>query len=171
MVYELSSKISVASVQSPQTKIRKSEKEVMKIEESKEETIPKEKEIVKEIPKPVQQIEEKPRALEITTLTELPTKIPEFPLFDEVPRKQEDKIEILQSSVPPTIEKPKIEAKSESETKLEQVVQEIVQPQEEKSELKSNLPEEENLDEDDDLDKIKGEIMKTLSKLEQAEVE
>jgi hypothetical protein len=35
------------------------------------------------------------------------------------------------------------------------------------------LPDEENIEDDDedDLDRIKGEIMKTLSKLEQAEVE
>ena len=168
-LFELSSKISVASVQAPQTKIKKTEIS-KEIEENKEKPIATLKEIVKEIPKQVQH-EEKPKALEITTLTELPTKIPKFPLFEEVPKKQEDKIEILQSSVAHTIEKPKPEVKPESEAKLDQVVQEIVHPQEEKPDFKPNLPEEENIDDDDDLDKIKGEIMKTLSKLEQAEVE
>lgn len=168
-LYELSSKISVANVQTPQIKSKKPE-HVSKIsEETKEELI--DKAIPKEIPKPVQQVEQKPRALEITTLTELPSKIPEFPLFDEVPRKQEDKIEILQSRVAPTLEKPKVETKTESETKLEHVVQDIIKPSEQKPEFKPDLPEEENIEEDDDLDKIKGEIMKTLSKLEQAEVE
>ena len=169
-LYELSSKISVASVQAPQMKTKKTEQVSEEIEEIKEKPIEKVKEIVKEIPKQIQH-EEKPKALEITTLTELPSKIPKFPLFEEVPKKQEDKIEILQSSVAQTFEKPKPEVKTESEAKLDQVVQEIVHPQEEKPDFKPTLPDEENIDDDDDLDKIKGEIMKTLSKLEQAEVE
>ena len=167
-LFELSSKISVASVQVPQPKIKKPESSKI-IEETKNESIVNLKETIKDDSvKPTQNVVEKPKALEITTLTEIPTKIPQFPLF-EVPRKQEDKIEILQSSKVPVFEKPK--SQTESETKLDQVVQEIVHPQEKKSNIKTNLPEEENFDEDDDLDKIKGEIMKTLSKLEQAEVE
>jgi hypothetical protein len=83
----------------------------------------------------------------------------------EVPHpKMDEKSEILQTSKSSfNLEKSESEngIKHETPISLENKPKQIIK-----------LPEEENMeDEDDDLDRIKGEIMKTLSKLEQAEVE
>ena len=123
------------------------------------------------------------RPLEITTLTELPSKLSEFPLIEQKPRdfqmeiiqeridnqqeKVEEKHEVLQTSVPSTnIEKPELKTEITKQDTLPV-------PIENKPKPTIKLPDEENIedDDDDDLDRIKGEIMKTLSKLEQAEVE
>jgi hypothetical protein len=160
-LYELSSKISIVNVQT--SKHNQAEpKQIKKEPEKSHVTLEKVKETPQE--KPVEslpQIQIRPRALEITTLTELPTKISGFPLFENT-KKQEDKIEILQSSVS-NFEKQDI--------KIEPTKVDEVQPKEKKPQFTHNLPEEENIEDEDDLDRIKGEIMKTLSKLEQAEVE
>jgi len=178
-LYELSSKITIANAQVAEVKQNPQEH----IKKTKEEQVsPKpqvQKEILKESVRTPEIIHEKPKSLEITTLTEIPTKVSEFPLFDhkrtqsidlvreqiEKPQpKIDEKIEILQSSTG-TIEKHQV---TSDLPKLD----EFTEPDEKKPKPTIRLPEEEKFDEDDDdLDKIKGEIMKTLSKLEQAEVE
>ena len=183
-LYEISSKISVASEQvhvekpkvskiTPEVKEKPKEPEV----EIKKEIIPEQKPVVQEKPEIEQIPQMKPRHVEITTLTELPNKISEFPLIEQKPKpiqmeiveeqiqkpKVDEKIEIIQASVSSN----SFEGKQE---KIEVPKPEIQTPPKPKPTVK--LPDEESIeDEDDDIDKIKGEIMKTLSKLEQAEVE
>ena len=195
---ELSSKIAVANVQVPEVKKEKQKKEVK--EEIKKPEIkteePKQKE--EELPKPVDftkfDFPERPKVpVELTTLTQISNKPLEFPLIEQ--RKVEPKNEIVSEIVKPkeNLEE-KVEIVQASLTnfaKPEDTPQTTIQPP--KQELPSQLPkpepisdsqlnkpkpsvklpEDDNDDEDDsdDLDRIKGEIMKTLSKLEQAEVE
>ena len=178
-LYELTSKINIANTQVDEVK-PKTETPV-KQEVKKTEVIPQlKKEITNETSREI--IQQQPvRPLEITTLTELPSKVGEFPLIEQKPRdiqmeimqeridKQqvEEKVETIQTSIASTnFEKPEI--------KTEVVRQETLPaPIENKPKPTIKLPEEENIedDDDDDLNRIKGEIMKTLSKLEQAEVE
>ena len=196
-LYELSSKIAVANVQVPEVKKEKPKKEVkeeIKKPEAKiEEVKPKED----ELPKPVDftkfDLPQRPKVpVELTTLTQISNKPLEFPLIEQ--KKIEPKNEIVNEIVKP---KEKLEEKVEivqssltNFAKPEEASQPTIQPP--KQELPTQLPkpepisdsqlnkkpsvklpEDESDDEDDtdDLDRIKGEIMKTLSKLEQAEVE
>ena len=173
-LYELSSKISVSNTQVHEQK-PKSQDQI------KKEKIPStpqiQKEVSKEITKPQDTFPTQSKSVEITTLTELPTKISEFPFIEQKPstvdfvREQiekpqpnvDEKIEILQSSMGTAIDKP---------LDVDIPKQESILPPVQKPKPTIKLPEEEKIeDEDDNLDKIKGEIMKTLSKLEQAEVE
>jgi len=138
------------------------------------------------------------QTFELTTLTNVSRKEPKFPLFEEpkqatkpMPQPRvilteaiKPKEEIVQEIIQP---KPKIEDKIE-------IIQSVTPKPEAKIELKPDLNEEvakitehkalpepvkekpatldDDFDEDDDdLDKIKGDIMKVLSKLDQAEVE
>ena len=179
-LYELSSKIKVANSQIEEVK-PKTETPVKK-EVKKTDVLPQTQ---KESPKVTQEIIKQTytRPVEITTLTEIPSKVSEFPLIEQKPRdvqmeimqeridnqqqKKEERVEILQTSVTsPNLEKQEIRTEV---TKPET----IPAPIEHKPKPTIKLPEEENIedDDDDDLNKIKGEIMKTLSKLEQAEVE
>jgi len=169
-LYELSSKISVSNTQVHEQK-PKSQDQI------KKEKIPSTPQIQKEITKPQDTFPTQSKSVEITTLTELPTKISEFPFIEQKPStvdfvreqiekpqpKVDEKIEILQSSMGTAIDKP---------LDVDIPKQESILPPVQKPKPTIKLPEEEKIeDEDDDLDKIKGEIMKTLSKLEQAEVE
>jgi len=138
------------------------------------------------------------QSFELTTLTNVSRKEPEFPLFEKEEVKQivkpmpkpriiqtelvKPKEEIVQEIIQP---KPKVEDKIE-------IIQSVAKPEttfETKPDLNKEvakitehkaLPEQKpkpvTLDDDfdddaDDLDKIKGDIMKVLSKLDQAEVE
>ena len=89
----------------------------------------------------------------------------------------EQKQEILQQvtqTVQPEILKPTLTEPIDIEQKVkaEPPKLEFKQTEQEKRKPKINLPEPEEIEDDeDDLDSIKREIMKTLSKLEQAEVE
>ena len=176
-LYELTSKINVANSQVEEIK-PKTESPTEEIK--KQEVVSTiQKEITKDsVPANIMQ-QTHARPLEITTLTELPSKLSEFPLIEQKPRdvqmeiiqeridNQQEKIEVLQTSVTSTnIEKPELETEI---TKQET----LPVPIENKPKPTIKLPDEENIedDDDDDLDRIKGEIMKTLSKLEQAEVE
>lgn len=177
-LYELTSKINISNQQIKEIK----PKSEMPLKEAFKKVEELQKEVVKENDQK-EIIQQKPsRPLEITTLTELPLKQIEFPLIEQKPRdvqmeiiqeqidnqqqKSEDKKEILQSSVTLTsLEKPN--------KRIDETVQETLPtPIEQKPKPTIKIPEEENIeDDDDDLDRIKGEIMKTLSKLDQAEVE
>jgi hypothetical protein len=89
----------------------------------------------------------------------------------------ETKQEIIQEvtqTVQPQIQKPTLSEPIDIEQKVkaEPPKLEFKQAEQERKKPKVNLPEPEEVEDDeDDLDSIKREIMKTLSKLEQAEVE
>jgi len=141
----------------------------------------------------------KPRqSFEITTLTNISSKETKFPLFekDEIkpmpqPRtiqtelvkpkeeivqeiiqpkpKVEDKIEIIQS----VSSKPEIilETKPDINKEVAKINEHKALPEPEQQEPKPTTLDDDFDDDADDLDKIKGDIMKVLSKLDQAEVE
>ncbi len=188
-LYELSSKITVANVQVPE--IKKSKPDPKVSVETKENIDSEKKEIKKQVEKipekpkmriPLQNIEidEKPKhPVEIITLTNLPTKSLEFPLIKRKP--VEAKTEIINEIVKapePELKMQTIQTSlGSAEIKLLKVEESLPKPEpvkeiEDKPKPTVNLPEESDVDDDeDDLDKIKGEIMKTLSKLQEAEVE
>ena len=166
-LYELSSKINLANTQTLEVKHEQqiSEKRIKEIEpEIQAQT---KAEIIQT--RLLDPVSTKPhRPFEITTLTELPEKIPESffktqvivpQVKDELVKPQKEQVELVQhTSVVPQVEQ------SQEQSSPPPVVK--------KPTPKVTLPEDDKEEEDeDDLDKIKGEIMKTLSKLEQAEVE
>ncbi len=193
-LYELTSKITIVNSQNHQVKteviMQKEE-----IEKTKSITALQEKpiEVKKTEEKPQQKviiptIEATPRLLrsvELTTLTEISNKHPEFPfieqkslqpkseIVEEVVKQHEkapEKVEIIQTMLKPEV-KPET-PKQEIQTLLPAQQQNTTQIEQEKPQTSLKIPDEDKIEEDeDDLDKIKGEIMKTLSRLEQAEVE
>jgi hypothetical protein len=178
-LYEIASKINISNSVIEETKPKIKEPKLKNEEKKIEQTPEIKKENEKEISyTPV--ILPKPRTVEITTLTELPSKISDFSIIEQKPNGIQ--MEIIKEQI--EIQQPKVDAKSEilqiskSSFNLEKsesengIKHETPIALENKPKPNIKLPEEENIeDEDDDLDKIKGEIMKTLSKLEQAEVE
>ncbi|MFB5597847.1 MAG: hypothetical protein ACE5RJ_02365 [Nitrosopumilaceae archaeon] len=193
-LYELSSKITVANVQVPELKKQKPEAKTSLEKEEKIETEKKEiKKRVENIPEkpkmkiPLQNIEidEKPKhPIEIITLTNLPSKSLDFPLIERKPI--ESKTEIINEISKSPESEPKMHVIQaslgsaelkllETEAQKTQLQEQLAKPEPakeiEKSKSIVNLPEDNDVDDDDDLDKIKGEIMKTLSKLQEAEVE
>ncbi|MGI0040879.1 MAG: hypothetical protein ACRD94_02820, partial [Nitrosopumilaceae archaeon] len=171
-LHEISSKITVAAITPPQIKQLEPIKVV--VEKSEIRKIETKIEPLKEkIYTPMQPIEVPStgshKSVELTTLTEIPNKMPEFLLefmkpAPIVPPKQiKDEI-ITEHHV--EIEKPKIR---EVEQIIEAPKPDPVQPPvEKKIQIPSavKIPEDEKLEDDDkDIDKIKSEIMKALSKL------
>jgi hypothetical protein len=171
----LSSKIATANVSIPDTG--------KEVQESKPETKPSRKVFNFEKPReteldPIVIPQPSSRqSFELTTLTRFSNKEPKFPLFKKaiepkeeikeiVQPKIEDKIEIIQS----VIAKPEIkfEAKPDINKEVAKITEHKALPEPNPVKVL-----EDDFDEDnsDDLDKIKGEIMKVLSKIEQAEVE
>jgi hypothetical protein len=177
---EISSKLTTVQPQAEKTEPKKEEKTEVKrsIQEKPEIATQSIDEMIKSFAKPATR-------LEITTLTAIPAR-PTFEIPNTVSQVQPEIKPIVQAhketlqhiveSVQPKIvqaithpidiekqvksEPPKLEFKEES------------RPEPERRKPKANIPEpEEPEDDEDDLDSIKREIMKTLSKLEQAEVE
>src|SRR3972149_6223764 len=155
-LYELTSKINVANMQIEETKpkieeqIKKPKEEIKKIE------VTPQIQIVKEIPQVL--VEQKPREIQMEIIQEQ---------IEKPQPKAGEKSEILQTSLSSIdLEKSEIMKEIPGQKTLP-----VVPEHKPKSTIK--LPDEENIEDDDedDLDRIKGEIMKTLSKLEQAEVE
>ncbi|MGI0087931.1 MAG: hypothetical protein ACREBI_08220 [Nitrosotalea sp.] len=123
------------------------------------------------------------RSIELSTLTEIPSTMPEFPA--EITRPTETHVEpakIIEEPIKETLEITQaiIPAESTPLVPREEIViietpkPEVVAQVEKKAQLPNpiKIPEEEKIEDDDkDLDKIKSEIMKALSKLEQVEVE
>lgn len=127
------------------------------------------------------------QSFELTTLTRFSDKEPKFQIFEKpiepkveimremiqpkeiireiVQPKIEDKIEIIQS----VIAKPEI--KLETKPDINEEVAKITEHKALPEPKKSNILDDDFDEDTDDLDKIKGEIMKVLSKIEQAEVE
>lgn len=189
-LYELSSKITSAKIQTPEIKkeqikqkISESIKETFNFETSKDVKI-----------KPVEIPATRSRqSFELTTLTNVPRKEIKFPSFEKEEIKQvvkpmpqpkiiqteliKPKEKIIQEIITP---KQKVEDKIEiiqSVTSKLEIIPDIKKEVAKINEHKA-LPEpklatfDDDFDEDgDDLDKIKGDIMKVLSKLDQAEVE
>ncbi len=115
-------------------------------------------------------------SVELSTLTTIPNKMPEFPAEFIKPtvtsepkvEKQEPKVEVPQIIVP--IEPTSLVTSEKSEALLPKP--EIVVEKKIQMPTPIKIPDEEKIEDDDkDLDRIKNEIMKALSKLEQVEVE
>jgi hypothetical protein len=194
-LYELSSKMLNSKIQTPEIK---QEKEEIKQEISKsiKETFnfekPKETKI-----DPIAIPPTKSRqSFELTTLTNISKTEPKFPSFEKKevakimpqpkifqeqiikPKEQivvditqpkikvEDKIEIVQSIT----SKPTFETKPDLDKEVAKITEHKALPEpQEKSKVAIS---DDDIDEDtDDLDKIKSDIMRVLSKLDQAEVE
>ena len=176
-LYELSSKI--ANIPIPEIKEEKPEvkpsRKIFNFEKPKE---------TKLDPIVIPQASSR-QLFELTTLTSFSNKEPKFQIFE---KPIEPKVEIIREMIQPKdkiiISQPKIEDKIE-------IIQSVIAKPEIKFETKPDINEEvakitehkslpepkksildDDFDEDtDDLDKIKGDIMKVLSKIEQAEVE
>jgi hypothetical protein len=202
-LYEISSKISVNKIQSAsqRTELVQSTEVVKQQEQSKqvvqerpriekmkiktgvqEDKIEVQKENIQTPMPPIEiPIPERRRSVELSTLTEIPSKMPEFPVeFIKPPQTQVETIRIITEStkssepsqqiipVEPTPLMPKEASVSIEIPKptVEQVEKKIQIP------TPIKIPDEEKIENDDrDLDKIKSEILKALSKLEQVEVE
>ncbi len=191
-LYEISSKITIANSQTPEIKTEltipkeeiKKEKPVMRPQEKPNELKDNEEKQQPKVIVPTIQVNQLPRSVELTTLTEISNRLPEFPFIEQKPlqpkneivketlkqHEEPKKVEIVQTT--PNLQvNPEIK-KQEIQTPLFVQQQNPTQNKEEKPQPSVKLPNEEKVDdEEDDLDKIKGEIMKTLSRLEQAEVE
>ena len=172
-LYELTSKIQIA--QSQKEEVKTNEKKQVKTEIVKEKTKPV-------FEKPIEEfVGKSSEKFEITTLTSLPK-------LDPVKQSKYDQMLAQLSSdvITPAPMKPKIKEESKvvpeikeqqvipfvehkPEPNVEQVIKPIV------NEMPApvvELPEESEIDdEDDDIEQIKSKILKTLSKIEQAEVD
>jgi len=195
-LYELSSKITTANISIPEIKTEKTS-EISKLEpESKQEPqieIKPSKNVssfekttsIKSEPAVISPPKSR-ESFELTTLTKFSKKEPKFPLFEkQIEAKEEivneiiqpkpkiqEKIEIVQSisSTKPIVQ---FETKPDLAKEVEKISQfkALPEPQKEKLTPSMNIDDDFDDDDSDDLDKIKGEIMKALSKLDQAEVE
>ena len=194
-LYELSSKMVSAKVETQEKKPEVKQETKHKLSKPFNFDKPKESKI-----DPIEIPPTKSRqSFELTTLTNVSRKEPKFPLFEEpkqvakpmpqprvVPTevikpkeeivqeiiqpkpKVEDKIEIIQSVTPkPEV---KIEAKPDLNEEVAKITEHKALPEPIK-EKPVTLDDDFDDDGSDDLDKIKGDIMKVLSKLDQAEVE
>jgi len=196
-LYDLSSKMTNSKIQTSEVKQEKEEikKHISKsIKESFNFEKPKEAKI-----DPIAIPPSKSRqSFELTTLTNISKSEPKFPLFEKkeivkpMPKpkivqtelikpkeeivkeivqpkpKVEDKVEIIQSITP----KPEIliENKPDLDKEVAKITEHKALPQPEQKPKTSTI--DDDFDDDgDDLDKIKGDIMRVLSKLDQAEVE
>ena len=174
-LYELTSKIQVAQSQK-EIEVKTNEKKQVKTEIAKENTKAVfEKPIVEFVGKSSEKFE-------ITTLTSLPK-------LDPVKQSKYDQMlsQLSSDVIPPAPMKPKIKEETKAvvpeikeqqiipfvEDKPEPIVEQVVKPI--VNEMPApivELPEESDIDdEDDDIEQIKSKILKTLSKIEQAEVD
>ncbi len=191
-LYELSSKMTSAKIETPEIKKQNSKQSTSKpfnFEKPKETKI-------EQIVVPSTRLRQ---SFELTTLTNISTKGLKFPLsINEEPKQQivnsmpqpkiiqsemikpkeeivqeiiqpkvEDKIEIIQSVTPKP--EPVLETKPDINKEVAKITEHKALPE---PEQKPKTTLDDDFDDDaDDLDKIKGSISKILSKLEQAEVE
>ena len=191
-LYELSSKMTSAKIETPEIKKQNSKQSTSKpfnFEKPKETKI-------EQIVVPSTRLRQ---SFELTTLTNISTKDLKFPLsINEEPKQQivnpmpqpkiiqsemikpkeeivqeiiqpkvEDKIEIIQSVTPKP--EPVLETKPDINKEVAKITEHKALPE---PEQKPKTTLDDDFDDDaDDLDKIKGSISKILSKLEQAEVE
>lgn len=190
---EISSKISVASVRVEKPEVKKEAKIETKLERPAE----KQEIATQSIEEMIQSFAKPTKRFEITTLTEIPATpqiippveilVPQVQIQPEIKQQlvqpqtvaapAKEIVQIVEEVVQPHIvQKPFITEPIDIEQKIRSEPPKLefrgeVKPEERKK-PKINIPEPEEVEEDeDDLDSIKREIMKTLSKLEQAEVE
>lgn len=187
-LYELSSKIHAANIQAPEVKEKK-EPEKPKEEQTEKNQKPKNKVEIDTTPLEIPyNVPKEP--FEFTTLTSV-SKDAKFPEFEDLKtkydisnkiekaqQKVEDKVEVVRSLVnsqqQQEFKKPEEPKQSEAPKQPEKPKKvEIPKPITQKShpgpEEKKSVDEDDS--DDDDIDRIKSEIMRSLSKLEQAEVE
>ena len=192
-LYEISSKLATVNVSIPE--IKKDQTSVIPKPEPKQESQiknnPKSSTFSFEKPNPIiseQVVIPTPKSrqsFELTTLTNFSKTEPKFPLFkkqiqikEEIVKeiikpkpKIQEKIEIVNtiSSVYPAV---KFETKPDLTKEVEKITKFKSLPEPRREQPKPTVNLDDDFDDDsDDLDKIKGEIMNVLSKIEQAEVE
>ena len=192
-LYEISSKLATANVSIPE--IKKDKTSVIPKPEPKQESQienkPKSSTFSFEKPNPTisEQVAipttKSRQSFELTTLTNFSKTEPKFPLFkkqiqikEEIVKeiiepkpKIQEKIEIVNtiSSVYPAV---KFETKPDLTKEVEKITKFKALPEPRREQPKPTVNLDDDFDDDsDDLDKIKGEIMNVLSKIEQAEVE
>lgn len=194
---DISSKIQLAqTIQLEKPETKKEEKIETKVE--KPVTIQQKPEIVttQNIEELIKSFAKPGKRIELATLTEIPdapippvefeTRIepavdtPEIQIqtqaeiISPVIEAKQEIIQQITETVQPQVAKPFLSEPINIEQKIkdEPPKLEFKQSEQEKKKPKMNIPEPEEVEDDeDDLDSIKREIMKTLSKLEQAEVE
>ena len=196
-LYEISSKITPTNSQIPEIKkeniseIPKQESKQESKQEPEIEIKPKKNIFSFEKPNPIKSepviipSTKSLQSFELTTLTKFSKKEPKFPLFEkQIEEKEEIVNEIIQPKpriqekfeIVQTVSTSKPFVKFEKKPDLTKEVEKITQfkalpkPQNEKPNPAVNIDDDFD-DDSDDLDKIKGEIMNVLSKLDQAEVE
>ena len=172
-LYELTSKIQIAEEQK-ENPLKKQAKTTPKTSQSTKPVF--EKPISDFIEKPIQPSDKK---FEITTLTS-------YPKMDSVKQTKYDQMlsQLDSDVIAPAKKSPPLNIKSKQEvTAAETIVPETILPATKAPEIiKPQVPEQpkpsvqipsepEDDDDDDDLDKIRSDILKTLSKIEQAEVD
>jgi len=197
-LYEISSKMISAKIETPKTKEPEVKKQESEQSTSKPFNFEKPKETKME-PIAISPTSSR-QSFELTTLTSISKKESKFPLLIDVESKQEvvnpmpqpkiiqseiikpkeeiakeiiqpkqkveDKIEIIQSFTPKA--EPVLETVPDINKEVAKITEHKALPQPEQKPITLD----DDLDDDaDDLDKIKGNIMKVLSKLDQAEVE
>ena len=185
-LYELSSKMLNSKIQTPEIK---QEKEEIKQEISKsiKDTFNFEKPKETKIDPIVIPPTKSRQSFELTTLTNISRTEPKFPLFEKkevekpIPQpkiiqtelikpkeviqpKVEDKVEIIQSITPKSI----FENKPDLNKEVAKITEHKALPEQKP---KVSIIDDDFDDDTDDLDKIKGDIVRVLSKLDQAEVE
>jgi len=192
-LYEISSKLATANVSIPE--IKKDKTSVIPKPEPKQESQiennPKSSTFSFEKPNPTisEQVAipttKSRQSFELTTLTNFSKSEPKFSLFkkqiqikEEIVKeiiepkpKIQEKIRIVNtiSSVHPAV---KFETKPDIIKEVEKITKFKALPEPRREQPKPTVNLDDDFDDDsDDLDKIKGEIMKVLSKIEQAEVE
>ena len=192
-LYEISSKLATANVSIPE--IKKDKTSVIPKPEPKQESQienkPKSSTFSFEKPNPIisEQVAipttKSRQSFELTTLTNFSKTEPKFPLFkkqiqikEEIVKeiiepkpKIQEKIKIVNtiSSVYPAV---KFETKPDILKEVEKITKFKALPEPRREQPKPTVNLDDDFDDDsDDLDKIKGEIMNVLSKIEQAEVE
>ncbi len=195
-LYELSSKMVSTKIETPKVKVPEVKQETkQKISNVFNFDKPKENKMDPIVIPPTKS----KQSFELTTLTNISRGEPKFPLFENEP-KQVVKPMPQPRVIPTEVIKPKdeivqeiIQPKPKVEDKIE-IIQSVTQKPEINLETKPDLNKEvakitehkalpepikskpvtldDDFDDDaDDLDKIKGDIMRVLSKLDQAEVE
>ena len=174
-LYELTSKIQIAQSQK-EVEVKTNDSKQVKDQIVEENTKPV-------FEKPIEDfVGKSSKKFEITTLTSLPK-------LDPVKQTKYDQMlsQLSSDVIPPAPMKPKIKEESKSvvpeikeeqvipvvEDKPEHIVEQSIKPTvSEMSAPVVELPEESDIDEeDDDIEQIKSKILKTLSKIEQAEVD
>lgn len=196
-LYELSSKMSTAKVETPKVKEPEVKKEKKQSTNSFTNTFNFEKPKAEPVTIPATKSRQ---SFELATLTNVSRKEPKFPLFEKEEKpiqkpmpqpktiqtelikpkeeivkeivqpkpKVDDKIEIIQAATAKP--EPKLETKPDINKEVAKITEHKALPEPEVQ--KPEPTSADNVDDDtDDLDKIKGDIMKVLSKLDQAEVE